>query len=138
MLTFSELIAYDLGYILVIFLGIICIIGSIYIYLSISNKQIDDKVMISILLLIGLMGIGSCGMMIINSNIISTTITPCSISGNLVADTSDTIYSATPEYMIKLHINETKNILVYQMYLNNIPKIVHVAGSGCPSTISGC
>jgi len=138
MLTFSEIIVYDPILLLAIICGIMCFIGSIYIYLFVTDKHTNDKVIIIILFIFGLIYVGFSGMSIINSNIISTTITPCSISGNLVADISESIYFAIPEHMIKLHINETKNIIVYQMYPSNILKIVNVTGSVCPPNISGC
>lgn len=75
---------------------------------------------------------------IVNSSIEYKTITPCAIADGLVADMSDTIYAASPDIMIKMHLNQTTNVTIFNQFLAPRGLITDTSGSACPPHATGC
>jgi hypothetical protein len=151
MLSFSELIAYEPA---VIMMGVFCIILFILcgVLLIIAEKgEKGLKVMGVIGVTFGVLGVILCGMCMGYGTIRSGTITPCSISTvmssssscNLVADTSEKVYTVcNQEASMKLRVNTTRDVVIYDRFNpsgNGHPKIIEVKGLFCPSGVAiGC
>ena len=74
----------------------------------------------------------------INSSMEYKTITPCAIADGLVVDTSDTMYNAAPDVMIKLHLNQTTNVTVLHQWLAPHGIITETCGSACSTYAANC
>jgi drug/metabolite transporter (DMT)-like permease len=77
------------------------------------------------------------------SNITYESITPCNIiitdGRGLVATVGGGVYVAYPNELIKLHINQTRDVVVINEGISLHPTIKEVSGTNCPSgTATGC
>jgi hypothetical protein len=148
MLSFSELIAYEPG---VIIMGVLCCILFILcgVLLLVSNKGEKGLKAISVIgITFGVLGVITCGACMGYGTIRSGTITPCSISTvmssssscNLVADASETVYEVcNQEASMKLRVNVTRDVVIYERFNpsgNRHTEIVEVKGLFCPSGVA--
>jgi isopentenyl phosphate kinase len=111
------------------------VVGIIFIIIGVSGfYYFKDRVVPIILCVFGIGLLGLSGMLIVNSSVSEhVNITPCSIYGYLVEDTNETIYVVgSDEIMLQLHVNQTREAVVYRQFLIDRPKIMNVTGSKCP------
>jgi drug/metabolite transporter (DMT)-like permease len=139
MLTLAELLQYEPIMIVILILGlIVAIIGAVI--LTKKEKTTADLIFSTFFILAGIgFVIWFAGFMSFSS-ITHESITPCNIiqngNGNngFVASVEGGTYSASPSGMLKLHLNQTRDVVVANEWtFGAYPNIKEVTGANCPS-----
>lgn len=137
MLTFDQMVAYKL-----LTLPLLMLIGGIFILMTSGffigkDKRIDSPTFLALIIGTALTCIAVY--VIIEGSLTTVAITPCSISGNFVAVTNEDIYYAEDSVMVKLHLNQTRDVVVLHTPMRENSEIIDVkskiypdsAGTGC-------
>lgn len=130
MLTFYELITYApfmiWGSVIILLLGILLLVVCMW------QKSFRRSDIAFLLLAAGFLVFTV--LMVNSTEIIYTEITPCSISENYVADITENMYYADDKDILKLHINQTREV-VFIKYPLTSTRIAGVPGKIYPSGI---
>jgi len=136
MLTFNEIMAYEPLLIMALGAGLVAVLLAIFVF---GDKE--DKPLKLLLLIFGFGILALCGVIINGSTITAAAITPCSIittdrSCSLVVDTHENLYSVcSVEQLAKLHVNQTRDVIILDELSYSHQRIVTVSGKYCPSVV---
>jgi len=134
MLTVDQMIMYDIMGIVMLVAGVIAFaLAALFIMLE---KKVDVNTLLCVFM--GIMLVGFWAFTMMSANVTTAIITPCSISDGYIADTNDNIYTAEPKIMVKLHVNQTRDVVILTKLTVEIPKIVNVNGTVCLNVGTGC
>lgn len=135
MLTLAEIIQYEAAFFFLMIIGAFIFFFGLYKLVTKKDRDTPDTFFFGTFIVMGIFCMTLFFGFAINSNIISETITPCSISdeGGLVASVENGIYNAESTEMLKLHINQTREVRVMNAWLSRYPNIIEVPGVNCPS-----
>lgn len=134
MLTIDQMIMYDIMGIVMLVVGVIAFVLAVLFIMS--EKKVDVSSLLCVF--IGIMFIGFWAFTVMSANVTTAIITPCSISDGYIADTNDNIYTAEPKIMLKLHVNQTRDVVIMTKLTIETPEIVNVNGTVCLDVGVGC
>jgi len=124
MLTFIEMINYNIMYLFLLVFAVGLLIFSL-IFLIKTKTPIgrQEIILISICCII----IVFLGVIITNTTVTTQLITPCSIYVGFVADADGNLYyTLDEELLIKLNVNQTSDVKLLHGFMSRYPKIVGV------------
>lgn len=137
MLTLAETLQYEPIMVVILILGLVLAIFGAVILITKKEKNGADIFFSISFILIGIILFLWFAGFVSFSSITYESITPCNIilNGNygLVASVEGGTYSAYPSEMLKLHINQTREVLVLNEWGSRYSVIKEVPGVNCPS-----
>jgi hypothetical protein len=133
MLTIVEMMRYDPIVGIYFVLGIIALIIAMSIVLTAKKLDFVTTLLGAVIIVLVL---GSSSYVFVTTTLSTEQITPCSISENHIADTNGNIYYVNDIDILKMHINQTREVIISKGWVN---VIVDIPGTVCPSGIpAGC
>jgi amino acid transporter len=138
MLTLAQIAQYEPVIIAILIVGLFSFFFGIFRMTTKKDKDLPDKVFLSLFIVIGLVCMVMFVYFVVSSDMTNEKITPCNIiqqgnSGGLVASVEGGTYSAYSSEMLKLHINQTREVLVLNEWGSRYSVIKEVPGVNCPS-----
>lgn len=135
MLTLAQLWQYEPAIYAILIVGVLITIFGLYLTITKKDKDNIDKFFCWSITIFGIICIGIFVTFAVYSDLTYETITPCSISdkGGLVAAVEGGTYSVQPAEMLKLHINQTRDVIALNGWGTSYPVIKAVPGVNCPS-----
>lgn len=147
MITLAELGQYELLVVVMLLFGVCAVILGVISIIRGSQKpkKLDqsDVVFYGLIIIIGILVSLLMGGVMLFGSITYESITPCNIiiseGGGLVATVEGGVYSAYPNELVKLYINQTQDVVVINNPISGYPSIKEVLGPNCPfGTAKGC